>query len=143
MTGDTTTTPTGGQLPAGNGSGKPPAETGGENLSTPVRMAVEARNAAAQLVKFGHGVRSLGLASWSLGISFAAAAMALRFLNEADMEAPEFVSCFVFASLLVLFGIVVYILESRGHIKLVSEIAVKQFDQEQEGGEGASANGQS
>ena len=95
--------------------------------SSAVRVAIEVKEAAAELVKFGYAIRSLGLASWTLGVGFAAAAMGLRFLNEADMAAPEFISCFVFASLLVIFGIVIYVLESRGYVKLVSEIAEKDW----------------
>ncbi|HCU97673.1 MAG TPA: hypothetical protein DHU96_35185 [Actinobacteria bacterium] len=121
---------------------EPRAEGG--NLSIPMRVAVEVRNAAAELMLFGHSVRSLGLASWTLGVGFAVTAVGLRFLNGTDMAAPEFVACFVFASLLVAFGIVVYILESRGYLKLVSEIAVKRLDEpdgEKNGGGGEDNHG--
>jgi hypothetical protein len=95
--------------------------------SSAVRVAIEVKQAAAEFVEFGHSIRSLGLASWTLGVGFAAAAMGLRFLNGSDMATPEFISCFVFASLLVIFGIVVYIMESRGYVKLVTEIAGREW----------------
>jgi hypothetical protein len=60
-----------------------------------------------------------------LGVDFACLAMGLRFLNGKDMQAPEFISCFVLASLLVAFGIVLYVMESRGYIKRGSVIAPK------------------
>jgi hypothetical protein len=111
-----------------------------------VLTAIEVRNAAGELVRFGHAIRSLGLGSWSIGVGFAAAAVGLRFLNGKDMAAPEFVSCIVFASLLVLSGIVLYILESRGYLKLVSEIAVRDKaahgDPESADGRGGKAHSQ-
>ncbi len=100
----------------------------GEQLrSSVVRVAVEVKEAAAELAEFGYAIRSLGLASWTFGVGFAATAIGLRFVDKSDMEAPEFVSCFIFASLLVIFGILVYILESRGYVRLVSEIAEKEW----------------
>jgi hypothetical protein len=94
-----------------------------------VRLAVEVRNAAAVLVRFSRAVKSLGFASWSLGVGFAGLALGLRFVNGADMAAPEFVACFVFASLLVVFGTVVYIMEARGYISLVADIAGKDLSE--------------
>jgi hypothetical protein len=91
-----------------------------------VRVALAFKTAVDELVRLARSSRSLGLASWGAGIVFAGVAVGLRFVTAADMEAPEFISCFVFAALLVVFGIVVYIMESRGYVKLVSEIAVKR-----------------
>jgi hypothetical protein len=93
-----------------------------------VRVALAFKKAVDELVRLAHASRSLGLVSWSTGVVFAGTAVGLRFVRAKDMAAPEFVSCIVFASLLVLFGIAVYILESRGYVKLVSQIAVKQLD---------------
>jgi hypothetical protein len=90
--------------------------------SSAVRAAIEVKQAAAQLVKFARIVQSIGLASWSLGIAFAGAAVGLRFLNGKDMAPPEFMACFVFAGLLVASGFIAYFLESQGYIKLISEI---------------------
>jgi hypothetical protein len=93
-----------------------------------IRIALAFKKAVDELVRLAHASRSLGLLSWSTGVVFAGTAVGLRFVKATDMAAPEFVSCFVFASLLVLFGIVVYVLESRGWVKLVSQIAVKKLD---------------
>jgi hypothetical protein len=90
--------------------------------SSAVRAAIEVKQAAAQLVKFASIVQSIGLASWSLGIAFAGAAVGLRFLNGKDMAAPEFMACFVFAGVLVLSGFICYYLESQGYVRLISEI---------------------
>jgi hypothetical protein len=97
--------------------------------SSAVRAAVEIKTAAVQLVKFANVIKSLGLASWSLGISFAGAAIGLRFLNGKDMAAPEFMACFVFGGVLVVFGFVIYFLESQGYVKLISEIADAALDE--------------
>jgi hypothetical protein len=86
------------------------------------------RNAVDELLRFAYAARSLGLASWGFGIVFAGAAVGLRFWKATDLAEPEFVSCIVFASLLVLGGYCLYVLESRGYVKLVSEFAVKKPD---------------
>jgi hypothetical protein len=96
--------------------------------SSAVRAAIEVKTAAVQLVKFAAVIKSLGLASWSLGISFAGAAVGLRFLNGKDMAAPEFMACFAFGGVLVIFGFVIYFLESQGYVKLISEIADAALD---------------
>lgn len=93
-----------------------------------IRVALAFKKAVDELVRLAHASRSLGLISWSTGVVFAGTAVGLRFVQSTDMATPEFVSCFVFASLLVLFGIVVYVLESRGYVKLVSQIALKKLD---------------
>ena len=92
-------------------------------VSSSEAVAIEVKNAAAVLVDYGRVIKSLGLASWSLGIAFAGCAVGLRFLDAGDMEAPEFIACFVFAALLVAFGIVIYVLESQGYVKMITEIA--------------------
>lgn len=97
--------------------------------SSAVRAVLEVKTAALQLVKFANVIKSLGLASWSLGISFAGAAVGLRFLNGKDMAAPEFMACFVFGGVLVVFGFVVYFLESQGYVKLISDIADAALDE--------------
>lgn len=86
------------------------------------------RNAVDELLRFAHAARSLGLASWGFGIAFAGVAVGLRFWRTTDMAEPEFVSCIVFASLLVLAGYCLYVLESRGYVRLVSEFAVNKPD---------------
>jgi hypothetical protein len=83
------------------------------------------RNAGDQVARFAKSTRSLGLASWCFGISFAAAAVGLRFWSAADMTASEFVSTIVFAALLVVGGYCMYVLESRGYVRLVSEIVTR------------------
>lgn len=97
-------------------------------ISYTVVTALAFRNAADELLRFAHAARSLGLASWGFGIVFAGVAVGLRFWIATDMAGPEFVSCIVFASLLVLGGYCLYVLESRGYVKLVSEFAVKKPD---------------
>jgi hypothetical protein len=83
------------------------------------------RKAGEEVVRFAKATRSLGLASWGIGITFAAAAVGLRFWSAAEMTASEFISCIVFASLLVAGGYCMYVLESRGYVRLVGELMVR------------------
>jgi hypothetical protein len=117
-------------LPDQTANGKEPAPGRGaaREISYTVVTALAFRNATDELVRFAYAARSLGLASWGFGIVFAGVAVGLRFCVASDMAAPEFVACMVFASLLVLGGYCLYVLESRGYVKLVSEFAVKQPD---------------
>ena len=110
---------------APDGGAQPPSEAKKPEPDDSVWAALGFRNAGEEVVRFAKATRSLGLASWGFGITFAAAAVGLRFWSAADMTASEFISCVVFASLLVVGGYCLYVLESRGYVKLVSEIAVK------------------
>ena len=114
--------------------GEPPAE-----IRRTVLTALAFRNATDELLRFAHAARSLGLASWGFGIVFAGVAIGMRFWIPSDMAEPEFVSCFIFASVLVLGGYCLYVMESRGYIKLVSEFAVKKPDAAGEVGASASS----
>ena len=105
-----------------------PERKAAQETSHTVVTTLAFRNAVDELVRFAHAARSLGLASWAFGIVFAAVAVGLRFWKATDMAEPEFVSCIVFATLLVLGGSCLYVLESRGYVKLVSEFAVKKPD---------------
>jgi len=105
-----------------------PERTAPQETSLTVVTALAFRNAVDELLRFAHAARSLGLASWGFGIVFAGVAVGLRFWKVTDMAEPEFVSCIVFATLLVLGGYCLYVLESRGYVKLVSEFAVKKPD---------------
>ena len=118
MAGDPQLTPEAAKQPEGPKQKQKP--------SSAVRVAVEVRKAASELAEFGLAIRSLGLASWTFGVAFAGAAIGLRFLNGVDMGTPEFMACFVFAGLLVVFGVGVYYLESRGYVRLVSDLAEKK-----------------
>lgn len=93
----------------------------------PIRGLLDFRKAVVELLDFARNVGSLGLLSWSFGIVFAGTAVGLRFVNGQDIGAPEFVSCLVFASILVLGGFLLFFLESQGRIKLVAENAVRQL----------------
>ena len=110
--------------------------------SSAVRAAIEVKQAALQLVKYANVVQSIGLASWSLGIAFAGAAVGLRFLNGKDMAAPEFMACFVFAGVLVLSGFICYFLESQGYIKVISEIGDAALKELESDNHEAGMNGQ-
>jgi hypothetical protein len=102
-------------------AGDPPGDDE-QRPDSPVLVALEVKSAALELIKFTRLISSLGLASWAVGVGFAGTAVGLRFVDRADMAAPEFVSCFVLASILVAFGSFVYVLEARGYIRLASEI---------------------
>jgi hypothetical protein len=109
-------------VPAG---GEPAPAQRKPEANDSIRVMLVFQKCADELVAFAHSTRSLGLASWVFGIAFAGTAVGLRFWSAADMTASEFISCVVFASLLVLGGYFLYVMESRGYVKLVSEIAVR------------------
>lgn len=113
-------------LPDPTANGNEPAQVRGaaREVSYTVVTALAFRNATDELVRFAYAARSLGLASWGFGIVFAGVAVGLRFCVASDMAEPEFVACMGFASLLVVGGYCLYVLESRGYVKLVSEFAV-------------------
>jgi hypothetical protein len=105
-----------------------PPDRKDDETSHIVLTALAFKKAVDELVRFAHAAKSLGLASWGSGIVFAGVAVGLHFWKVTDMAEPEFVSCMVFSSVLVLGGFCLYILESRGYVKLVSEFAVKKPD---------------
>jgi hypothetical protein len=107
-------------------NGQTPEREAPQEIRLTVVTALAFRNAVDELVRFAYAARSLGLASWGFGIVFAGVAVVLRFWKATDMGEPEFVSCIVFATMLVLGGYCLYVLESRGYVKLVSEFAVKE-----------------
>jgi len=121
-------TPTNPPDQTSNGKAPSPGRREAREVSYTVVTALAFRNATDELVRFAYAARSLGLASWGFGIVFAGVAVGLRFCVASDMAAPEFVACMVFASLLVVGGYCLYVLESRGYVKLVSEFAVKKPD---------------
>ena len=113
-------TPTNPPDQTSNGKAPSPGRREAREVSYTVVTALAFRNATDELVRFAYAARSLGLASWGFGIVFAGVAVGLRFCVASDMAAPEFVACMVFASLLVVGGYCLYVLESRGYVKLVS-----------------------
>lgn len=76
-----------------------------------VRAAIDTRNAADQLMDFGLAVRSWGVWALVVGVGFASSALGLRFDNPGDMQAPEFISCLSFSSVIAIVGAVVYLIE--------------------------------
>jgi hypothetical protein len=80
-------------------------------LPSAVRAAIETRNAADQLLNFGLAIRSWGVWALVLGMGFACVALGLRFENPGDMQAPEFISCLAFSSIVAVVGAVVYLFE--------------------------------
>ena len=98
-----------------------------QDESVVVRSAVDARNAADRLLNFGLAVRSWGVLAIVFGMGFAASTLGLRFEDAGEMQAPEFVSCLSFSSVMVIVGAVVYLVEHFTRRTVYGNVFTKQL----------------
>ena len=94
--------------------------------SSAVRAAVEVRNAADEMFRFGWAINeNWPVWSWATGIAFAVTALGLRFSDQKEMAAPEFIAMLAFGAVLVLVGAFSYVFEiwirSTGLVRMFSE----------------------